>query len=67
MNGVVLDEISERSKVVYQGPPASLIGIGMGAPTNTASAPPRSLKSSPWELPGDSSEAVLIGPVENAA
>ena len=29
---VVLDEISKHSKVVYHDPPASIIGIGMGAP-----------------------------------
>jgi alkylation response protein AidB-like acyl-CoA dehydrogenase len=32
LNVVVLDEISKHSKVVYHDPPASIIGIGMGAP-----------------------------------
>ncbi|MCH2171772.1 acyl-CoA dehydrogenase family protein [Myxococcota bacterium] len=32
MNVVVLDEISKHSSVVYNDPPAGLIGIGMGAP-----------------------------------
>jgi alkylation response protein AidB-like acyl-CoA dehydrogenase len=32
MNVVVTDEISKHSKVVYHDPPASIIGIGMGAP-----------------------------------
>ena len=32
MNVVVLDEISKHSKVVHHDPPASIIGIGMGAP-----------------------------------
>jgi len=32
MNLVVLDEISKHSKVVHHDPPASIIGIGMGAP-----------------------------------
>jgi alkylation response protein AidB-like acyl-CoA dehydrogenase len=33
LNAVVLDEIGQHSKVVYHDPPASVIGIGMGAPT----------------------------------
>ncbi len=32
MNVVVQDEIQKHSKVVHHDPPASLIGIGMGAP-----------------------------------
>jgi alkylation response protein AidB-like acyl-CoA dehydrogenase len=32
MNVVVYDEISKHSKVVHRDPPASIIGIGMGAP-----------------------------------
>jgi len=32
MNGIVHDEIARHSKVVHGDPPASLIGIGMGAP-----------------------------------
>jgi alkylation response protein AidB-like acyl-CoA dehydrogenase len=32
MNVVVLDEIAKHSKVVHHDPPASIIGIGMGAP-----------------------------------
>jgi alkylation response protein AidB-like acyl-CoA dehydrogenase len=32
MNAVVHDEITRHSKVVYGDPPASIIGIGMGAP-----------------------------------
>jgi len=32
MNMVVFDEISKHSKVVHHDPPASIIGIGMGAP-----------------------------------
>ena len=32
MNVVVVDEISKHSKVVHHDPPASIIGIGMGAP-----------------------------------
>jgi len=32
MNVVVHDEISKHSKVVHHDPPASIIGIGMGAP-----------------------------------
>jgi alkylation response protein AidB-like acyl-CoA dehydrogenase len=32
MNIVVSDEISKHSKVVHHDPPASIIGIGMGAP-----------------------------------
>ncbi len=32
MNLVVFDEISKHSKVVHHDPPASIIGIGMGAP-----------------------------------
>jgi len=32
MNLVVHDEISKHSKVVHHDPPASIIGIGMGAP-----------------------------------
>jgi alkylation response protein AidB-like acyl-CoA dehydrogenase len=32
MSVIVLDEISKHSKVVHQDPPASIIGIGMGAP-----------------------------------
>ena len=32
MNLVVFDEISKHSKVVHHDPPASVIGIGMGAP-----------------------------------
>jgi alkylation response protein AidB-like acyl-CoA dehydrogenase len=32
LNLVVHDEISKHSKVVHQDPPASIIGIGMGAP-----------------------------------
>ena len=32
LNLVVLDEISRHSKVVHHDPPASIIGIGMGAP-----------------------------------
>ncbi len=32
MNVVVSDEIGKHSKVVYHDPPASVIGIGMGAP-----------------------------------
>jgi len=32
MNGVVHDEITRHSKVVHNDPPASIIGIGMGAP-----------------------------------
>jgi alkylation response protein AidB-like acyl-CoA dehydrogenase len=32
MNMVVYDEISKHSKVVHHDPPASIIGIGMGAP-----------------------------------
>ncbi len=33
LNVVVLDEISKHSRVVHHDPPASIIGIGMGAPT----------------------------------
>lgn len=33
MNLVVRDEILKHSKVFYEDPPASVIGIGMGAPT----------------------------------
>jgi len=32
MNVIVSDEISKHSKVVHHDPPASIIGIGMGAP-----------------------------------
>jgi len=32
MNMVVYDEISKHSKIVHHDPPASIIGIGMGAP-----------------------------------
>jgi len=32
MNSIVYDEISKHSKVVHGDPPASIIGIGMGAP-----------------------------------
>ena len=32
MNVVVSDELSKHSKVVHHDPPASIIGIGMGAP-----------------------------------
>jgi alkylation response protein AidB-like acyl-CoA dehydrogenase len=32
MNAIVHDEIAKHSKVVHGDPPASLIGIGMGAP-----------------------------------
>jgi alkylation response protein AidB-like acyl-CoA dehydrogenase len=32
MNSIVHDEIAKHSKVVHGDPPASLIGIGMGAP-----------------------------------
>jgi alkylation response protein AidB-like acyl-CoA dehydrogenase len=32
MNQVVHDEITQHSKVVHNDPPASIIGIGMGAP-----------------------------------
>jgi alkylation response protein AidB-like acyl-CoA dehydrogenase len=32
MNGIVHDEITRHSKVVHGDPPASIIGIGMGAP-----------------------------------
>ena len=32
MNYVVRDEIVKNSKVVHDDPPASIIGIGMGAP-----------------------------------
>ena len=32
MNMVVFDEISKHSKVTHNTPPASVIGIGMGAP-----------------------------------
>jgi alkylation response protein AidB-like acyl-CoA dehydrogenase len=32
MNEVVHDEISKHSKVIHHDPPASIIGIGMGAP-----------------------------------
>jgi alkylation response protein AidB-like acyl-CoA dehydrogenase len=32
MNAIVHDEIMKHSKVVHSDPPASLIGIGMGAP-----------------------------------
>jgi alkylation response protein AidB-like acyl-CoA dehydrogenase len=32
MNAVVHDEIAKHSKVVHHDPPASVIGIGMGAP-----------------------------------
>ena len=32
MNLVVRDEILEHSKVIHDDPPASIIGIGMGAP-----------------------------------
>ena len=33
MNLVVRDEINKHSKVLYDDPPVSVIGIGMGAPT----------------------------------
>jgi alkylation response protein AidB-like acyl-CoA dehydrogenase len=32
MNAVVLDEISRHSSTIHHDPPASIIGIGMGAP-----------------------------------
>jgi hypothetical protein len=41
-----------------------LVGLGLVA---IASAPPRCLKSIPWDLPGDRPDVVLIGPAEIAA